>query len=134
MNSTTEIIDAFRAAMREAGIEPPDSIRADGKLHRFHIAGHKHGSLNGAYKLHLDGIKPAGYFEDFKAGIKTNWKADGQAKPLTQAERQQMEARKRQSAQHCKPNSNKPPTGLLSYGNKPKKLKAATTLICSENR
>ncbi len=93
--NTYQIIDAFKAAMREAGIEPPDTILADGVLHRFHIADHKHGSLNGAYKLHLDGGKPAGYFEDFKSGIKTNWKADGPSKPLTQAERQEHEAAKK---------------------------------------
>lgn len=96
---THQIIDAFKAAMRESGIEPPDCIEADGVLHRFHIAGHKHGSLNGAYKLHLDGYKPAGYFEDFKTGFKTNWKAGGQIQPLTRAEREQMEACKRLSAQ-----------------------------------
>ncbi len=69
---TYQIIDAFKAAMQEAGITPPDTIKADGVLHRFHIADHKTGTLNGAYKLHLDGSRPAGYFEDFKSGIKTN--------------------------------------------------------------
>lgn len=74
--NTYQIIEAFKASMREADIEPPDKILADGVLHRFHIVGQKQGSLNGAYKLHLDGVKPAGYFEDFKNGIKANWKAD----------------------------------------------------------
>ncbi len=93
--NTYQIIDAFKASMREADIEPPDKILADGVLHRFHITGQKQGSLNGAYKLHLDGAKPAGYFEDFKTGIKANWKADSPAKPFTPAERQQHEAAKK---------------------------------------
>lgn len=71
-----EIIDAFKAAMAEHGIITDAPIIADGKLHRFHINGHKTGSLNGAYVLHLDG-KPAGYFEDFTTGIKINWKLEG---------------------------------------------------------
>ena len=86
-----QIIEAFKAAMREYGIESVDPILADGVIHRFKIAGQKPGSLNGAYKLHLDGAKPAGYFEDFKNGIKATWKADGPIKTLTQAERQQIE-------------------------------------------
>jgi putative DNA primase/helicase len=93
--NTYQIIDAFKAAMRESDIEPPATIQADGALHRFHIAGQKHGSLNGAYKLHLNGAKPAGYFEDFKNGIKANWKADGAAKSFTQEERLQHEAAKK---------------------------------------
>lgn len=94
---TYQIIDAFKAAMLESGIEPPDRIQADGALHRFHISGHKSGSLNGAYKLHLDGAKPAGYAECFKTGVKFNWKADAPAKPLTNEERQAHERRKLQT-------------------------------------
>lgn len=60
-----EIIDAFRSAMFDAGITPPDYIQADGQLHRFYIAGHKVGSQNGAYVCYSNG-HPAGYFEDFK--------------------------------------------------------------------
>lgn len=96
---THQVIEAFKAAMRESGIVPPDCIKADGVLHRFHIASQKHGSLNGAYKLHLTGHKPAGYFEDFKNGIKSNWKADAPVKPLTPADRQKIEDDKKQREQ-----------------------------------
>lgn len=71
-----EIIEGFKAAMAEHGLITDTPIIADGQLHRFHIQGHKSGSLNGAYVLHLDG-NPAGYFEDFTTGIKTNWKLEG---------------------------------------------------------
>jgi putative DNA primase/helicase len=45
------------------------------------------------------GAKPAGYFEDFKTGIKANWKADGPVKPLTNAERVQFAEAKKQRDQ-----------------------------------
>ncbi|WP_165917809.1 MULTISPECIES: toprim domain-containing protein [Methylomonas] len=93
------MIEAFKAAMQESGIEPPPDLVADGVLHRYHISGHKPGSLNGAYLLHLDGYKPAGYAENFKTGVKITWKSDGQLKPTTEAERSQQEARKQQNEQ-----------------------------------
>jgi len=95
---TQDIIEAFKAAMRDHDIDPPQSIMADGQLHRFHIAGQRSGSQNGAYKLHLDGARPAGYFEDFKRGIKTTWKADQPAKPLTDAERRQLKQQQQEYA------------------------------------
>ena len=79
---TLEAIETFKQAMFDNGITPPESIIADGVLHRFKIDG----KLNGAYVLHLDG-KPAGYFEDFKQGIKQTWKSEGQHKRLSDNER-----------------------------------------------
>ena len=73
-----DIIESFRAAMREDGIIYNGVIHADSELHRFHIEGNKAGSLNGAYKLHLDGI-PAGFYQDWKSGIANNWKYQGGA-------------------------------------------------------
>lgn len=64
----------FRQAMRNAGIDYFGEIIADGQLHRFHIEGHKPGSKNGAYILHLDRF-PAGYFQDFKSGTSQTWKS-----------------------------------------------------------
>jgi len=52
--------------MIEAIGAAPENIIADRTLHRFKIDG----KTNGTYCLHLDG-RPAGYFEDFKQGIKT---------------------------------------------------------------
>jgi putative DNA primase/helicase len=78
-------IDQFKNAMLEAGITPPDTIIGDGNLHRFKIEG----KLNGAYVLHLDG-RAAGYFQDFKQGIKRRWKIAEKYKPLTDAERQSI--------------------------------------------
>lgn len=84
--------------MRVAGITPPDEIIADGKLHRFHVEGDRHGSKNGAYTLHLDGV-PAGYFENFKTGAKTTWKANGGEWRMDQASKRRIEegGKKRQT-------------------------------------
>lgn len=73
-----EIVGAFTAAMREAGIKSDATIIADGVLHRIHIEGQKGGTRNGAYVLHMDGI-PAGWFMDYQSGIKTTWRAAGQS-------------------------------------------------------
>lgn len=68
------MIDEFRHAIRAAGLEPPDTIEADGKLHRFPSNG-KHGDDAGWYILHGDGI-PAGSFGDWRLGISQSWRAD----------------------------------------------------------
>lgn len=90
-HSHTEIVEAFKLAIHDAGIFAPDVIYADGQLHRFHIQDHKSGSLNGAYILHADGIA-AGYFEDFTQGIKAKWKIDGNHFRLSDADWQQIKA------------------------------------------
>ncbi|MDD5462997.1 MAG: toprim domain-containing protein [Methylococcales bacterium] len=70
-------------------------IIADGQLHRFKIDG----KLNGAYILHLDG-RAAGYFQDFKQGIKQNWKLEGNFLPLSEFQRQAFKAKcQREAAQ-----------------------------------
>ena len=82
---TLDTIDAFRAAMHEAGTPPPDEIEADGLLHRFHVDGDKRGTLNGWYSLHLDG-RAAGIFGNWKTGLRSTWAADG--KRMSEAERE----------------------------------------------
>ena len=85
----------FRQAMQEAGIAYSGAILADGKLHRFHIEGHKKGSLNGAYKLHIDNY-PAGYFQDFKSGFSQKWRCSGNSPiPRDSAEKIKEASRKR---------------------------------------
>jgi putative DNA primase/helicase len=69
-------IAEFKTAMAGHGIITDAHIIADGQLHRFYIEGHKKGSLNGAYTLHLDGI-PAGWFTDFTTGVEVKWRLAG---------------------------------------------------------
>jgi len=78
----TDIIQQFRADASNLGVQLPETLIADGILHRAKDAS---GKLNLAYKLHTDG-HPAGYFEDFKQAIKANWKYHGDLPKLTRAE------------------------------------------------
>ncbi len=77
-------IEQFRAAMRIAGLTPPDAIEPDGLLHRFHVDGDRRGSRNGWYVIHPDG-RAAGAFGSWKTGLSSTWAGDG--KPMSQAER-----------------------------------------------
>jgi putative DNA primase/helicase len=74
-------------AMRAAGLEPPDEIHMDGKIHRFK-SGTKgspgHGDKPGWYLVFGDGI-PAGRFGCWRAGMEVTWRADVGRK-LNQAE------------------------------------------------
>lgn len=83
--SDSDAISQFKDAMFDNGIEPPDNLIGDGRLHRFKIDG----KLNGAYVLHLDN-RPAGYFEDFRQGVKTTWKLEGDFEPLSEQARQEF--------------------------------------------
>jgi putative DNA primase/helicase len=72
-------------------------IETDGKLHRFSSNG-KRGDDAGRYVYHGDGI-PAGWFGDWRSGIKQSWRANiGRA--LTPAEesahRAKVEAMRRE--------------------------------------
>ena len=64
----------FALALASAGLVVKD-IQADGQLHRVPVEGRPHGR-DGAYKLHLDGLKPAGFIQNFVTGHKENWKHD----------------------------------------------------------
>lgn len=92
--------DAFRDAMVGAGLRTDETLIADGKIHRFTIAGDKPRSKNGWYVLHGDGV-PAGAFGSWKHDISASWcaKADHE---LTHDERRQyaqrMEEARRQRA------------------------------------
>ncbi len=70
MNHTTQFIDAIRSG----GLEPPETITADGTLHRFSSNG-KRGDDSGWYVLHSDGI-PAGSFGDWRTGLTQTWRCD----------------------------------------------------------
>jgi putative DNA primase/helicase len=63
----------FADAIRAAGLNPPPSIYADSKLHRF-ASNAKLSDLSGWYVLHGDGI-PAGAFGDWRTGRSETWRA-----------------------------------------------------------
>jgi putative DNA primase/helicase len=73
--ATAEVIDRFRAALAARDIVPPESIIADGCIHRCDVAG-KNGKGDAAYLLHLDGI-PAGGLENWRDGKGwESWRCD----------------------------------------------------------
>lgn len=65
-------VAAFRAAMFNAGVPPPDEIVGDGAIHRFRVNGERAGKRSGAYRLFTDGT-PAGWFVSHKAGALHKW-------------------------------------------------------------
>ncbi|MEW8384001.1 MAG: DUF3987 domain-containing protein [Candidatus Thiodiazotropha taylori] len=122
-------IDQFRAAIQDAGIEPPSNIIADGEIHRFSSNG-KPSDSAGYYILHGDGI-PAGHFGCWRLGISQDWRADTgkelspeekreyakQMEMISQkraAEKQKLSAQARQKAEE-KWTSAAPETGAHKY-------------------
>lgn len=65
-------------AIRAAGLEPPEQIYIDGKLHRFKTGSKGrpgHGDKSGWYVAYPDGV-PAGRFGCWREGLEASWKAD----------------------------------------------------------
>lgn len=75
--------EQFRDAIRAAGLNPPDVIHDDGKLHRFAPNGKRRDDA-AWYVLHGDGI-PAGAFGDWRTGQSETWRANV-GRTLTPAE------------------------------------------------
>ena len=61
----------FCAAIARAGLPVPDTVTADGALHRFSTNGNARDE-SGWYVLHLDGI-PAGAFGCWRSGLSETW-------------------------------------------------------------
>jgi phage/plasmid primase-like uncharacterized protein len=99
MMPASDLTDAFRAAMRQHGIEPPAAIHADGVLHRFRVGGERAGKRSGAYRLFGDG-RPAGWFMSHKGGGLVKWVADAEPRRLSREEwiayRHELAERQRQ--------------------------------------
>jgi phage/plasmid primase-like uncharacterized protein len=78
--------DQLKDAINAAGLEPPDDILMDGKIHRFKSGTKGKPGIDkpGWYVAFPDGI-PAGRFGCWRAGIEVTWRADVGRK-LTQIE------------------------------------------------
>jgi putative DNA primase/helicase len=70
-----EAVDAFRDAIANTGLTPPDQILGDGQLHRFSSNGRR-GDDAGWYVLHQDRFV-AGAFGCWRAGVSRSWCARG---------------------------------------------------------
>ena len=70
-----QLIDAIKSA----GLEPPEQVILDGKIHRFRSGtkgtGGKGGDKPGWYLVFGDGV-PAGRFGCWRAGVEVTWRAD----------------------------------------------------------
>jgi putative DNA primase/helicase len=93
---TRDHLEAFAAAIVDAGLGRPAEMVADGQLRRFHVSDDRRGTLNGWYWLRVDGEEAFGGFGSWKTGVKLSWTA-GTKKQLSTAERR--EARERERAE-----------------------------------
>jgi putative DNA primase/helicase len=84
-----DVTDDFLAAIRATDLTPPETIVADGQIHRFSSNG-KLSENAGWYVLHDGGI-PAGCFGDWRTGVSQNWRTDI-GRPLTSVEEMQHRA------------------------------------------
>ncbi len=82
-HSITDNVAQFRAAMLEAGLEPPKHIEP-GKLYRFPGIGKQPSNRAGWCKLFDDGT--GGCFGDWSSGLSESWQIK-RGRPLTRAER-----------------------------------------------
>ena len=80
----------FRNFISSLGLECPEELIADGKLHRFNGSGRR-GDKSCFYIFHADGI-PAGCVGDWRSDLKETWKAS-LPRPLTEDERKRQKAR-----------------------------------------
>ena len=64
-------IEHFRLAIAAAGLTAPDTINADGSIHRFSSDGRR-GDDSGWYVMHCDGV-PAGSFGCWRTDLQSTW-------------------------------------------------------------
>ena len=89
------VIDAFTQAIAAAGLAPPNTVIADGALHRFSSSGRRNDN-SGWYCL-FDDIMPVGVFGCWRSGMTQAWysKAESAQTPAESvALRQRMQAAK----------------------------------------
>lgn len=89
--STQDIAEMFTKALSQEGLATRDKIIPDGRLHRFHIDGDKHGTQNGWYVLHAEGLI-AGAFGCWKRQVTRTWFVKEQGK-MNIAERREFRQR-----------------------------------------
>jgi phage/plasmid primase-like uncharacterized protein len=65
-------MQAFKEAIADAGITPPDHVVADGLIHSFSTNG-KGSDWAGRYCLFDDGLA-AGWFMDWRTSIQGSWR------------------------------------------------------------
>lgn len=74
-----EILSAFKNALEKQGLIIDGSPIMDGKIHRVKTTTDRGRETSGAYSGFLDEY-PAGFIQNFKTGIKENWKMPSELK------------------------------------------------------
>jgi putative DNA primase/helicase len=86
---SSPVIQQFEAALTGRGLALHRRLVADGRIHRCDAKG-KHGRGDGSYLLHLDGIIPAGGFQNWQDGAGwENWRFDP-GRDLTSGEQTEL--------------------------------------------
>jgi putative DNA primase/helicase len=92
-----DVIEQFKDFILSFGVQPPDTLTANGTIQKFKI----NGKDKGRYCLHLDGL-PAGWFQDWSNGERQNWTYQNdefKPKPLTREQlAQQLKDRETRKA------------------------------------
>ena len=100
--------------LAKLGIQPynDSDIILDGELHRYRVHDDKPSKKSGAIMIHTDGW-PAGYVQDWRKGIKENWKYDisglddeqkkyfNSEEYRKKCEEQERKAREKRKAKQC---------------------------------
>jgi putative DNA primase/helicase len=81
----------FAQALRECGLRIDGLPEMDGHIHRTAVEGDRGRARSGSYVGYLDG-RPAGHIQNFRTGIKTDWKSSGQVTALDASDRARMAA------------------------------------------
>ena len=105
MSARVEVQEAVREfgdVLRLAGLVLDGSPEMDDQLHRVKAEGDSGRERSGAYVGHLDGW-PAGYVQNFRAGLRRNWKYSKGGIELSARERRQLQAetKRRQEAREA---------------------------------
>ena len=98
MSAGVEVQDAAREfgdVLRQAGLLLEGLPEMDDRLHRVKADGDSGRERSGAYVGHLDGW-PAGYVQNFRAGLRRNWKYSKGGIELSVRERRQLQAETKQ--------------------------------------
>lgn len=105
MNARPDVLEAAREfgdVLREVGLLIEGLPDMDGRLHRVKVDGDRGRERSGAYVGHMDGW-PAGYVQNFRAGLRRNWKFSKGGVQLSDEERRQLQAetKRRQQAREA---------------------------------
>jgi putative DNA primase/helicase len=79
----------FAEALQAAGLMIDGLPLMDGKLHRVVVEGDRTGRRSGAYVGYLD-AHPAGFLENFRTGVRKNWKSQVPRETLSAVERARL--------------------------------------------